>query len=100
MTVRRKGIVWLAVVFVFGMAQGSLAELVVTETSCEYAVNPLGIDAPQPRFTWVLDCNRRGAMQQAYQVLVASLPERLAADTGDLWDSGQVRCGESVNVVY
>ena len=100
MTVRRKGTVWLAAAISLCLARGLRAELAVIETSCEYAVNPSGIDTAQPRLTWVLDCNRRGAMQQAYRVLVASLPERLAADTGDLWDSGQVRCGESVNVVY
>ena len=74
--------------------------LAVAETFCEYAVNPLGIDAAQPRFTWVLGSDRRGTMQQAYQVLVASSPEQLAADTGDLWDSGKVASDESVNIVY
>ena len=36
---------------------------------------------------------RRGAKQTAYQVLVASTPEKLAADQGDLWDSGEVPNG-------
>ncbi|MBN1342801.1 MAG: hypothetical protein JXQ73_08995 [Phycisphaerae bacterium] len=70
----------------------------VAETYCEYAVNLLGIDVVQPRFTWVLACDHRGTMQQSYRVLVANSPARLAADTGDLWDSGQVRSDESVNV--
>lgn len=74
--------------------------LAVAETSCEYAANPVGIDAAQPRFTWVLQSNRRGTMQQAYQVLVASSSERLADDTGDLWDSGKVLSDDSVNIVY
>ena len=72
----------------------------VAETTCEYAANPLGIDTTQPRFTWVLNSERRGTMQQAYRVLVASSPERLAADTGDFWDSGKVQSDESVNIVY
>jgi alpha-L-rhamnosidase len=99
MRVRWRGTVWLATALSLCLARGSRAELVVKETSCEYDVNPLGVDATQPRFTWVLDCKRRGAMQKAYQVLVASRPERLAADAGDLWDSGRVQCGESVNIV-
>jgi len=100
MKLQSTGVVCFAAAMSLCLARGSRAELAVMETSCEYAVNPLGIDAAQPRFTWVLDSKRRGVMQQAYQVLVASLPERLAADTGDLWDSGQVRCGAPVNVVY
>ena len=79
---------------------GGAPALAVAETSCEYAVNPLGIDAPQPRFTWVLQSDRRGTMQQAYRVLVDSSPAELAADTGNLWDSGKVSSDESVNVAY
>ena len=77
-----------------------LAGTVVVETYCEYALNPVGIESTQPRFSWVLDSPVRGTMQQAYQVLVASSPEILAADRGDLWDAGQVRSDESVNIVY
>ena len=43
---------------------------------------------------------RRGARQTAYQVLVASTPEKLAADQGDLWDSGQVASDQSTQIVY
>jgi alpha-L-rhamnosidase len=43
---------------------------------------------------------RRGAKQTAYQVLVASTPEKLAADQGDLWDSGKVPTDQSTQVVY
>ena len=43
---------------------------------------------------------RRGAKQTAYQVLVASTPEKLAADQGDLWDSGRVASDQSTQIVY
>jgi alpha-L-rhamnosidase len=74
--------------------------LAVAETTCEYAVNPIGINVLRPRFTWVLEAKRRGTMQQAYQIVVASSPDKLAADAGDLWDSGKVSSDESVNIVY
>lgn len=74
------------------------ASTTVTETLCEYAEHPLGIDAPRPRFTWTLDADRRGVMQHAYHVLVATSPENLAEDRGDLWDSGTVNRGESVAI--
>ena len=57
---------------------------------CEYRVDPLGIDVVQPRLSWEMRDARRGAKQTAYQVLVASTPEKLAADEADLWDSGKV----------
>jgi alpha-L-rhamnosidase len=67
---------------------------------CEYRMDPPGIDAAQPRLSWEMNDSRRGAKQTAYQVLVASSPEKLAAGEGDLWDSGRVESGESSQVAY
>ena len=67
---------------------------------CEYLVNPLGIDAGSPRLSWVLSSRQRGESQTAYQILVASSPSLLAADTGDLWDSGKVNSDETAQVAY
>ncbi|MBN1590872.1 MAG: alpha-L-rhamnosidase N-terminal domain-containing protein [Pirellulales bacterium] len=43
---------------------------------------------------------KRGARQTAYQLLVASSPEGLAAGQGDLWDSGRVESDQTLHVVY
>jgi len=72
----------------------------VEQLSCEYAANPLGVDARRPRFTWVLKSSRRGQMQSGYQVLVASSEGKLNADIGDKWDSGKVLSERSVNISY
>lgn len=69
----------------------------------EYLVDPLGIDAPKPRMSWVLtaaDDQDRSLRQTAYRVLVASSPEFLAQDQGDLWDSGKVVSDETVGIEY
>jgi alpha-L-rhamnosidase len=42
----------------------------------------------------------RGIKQAAYQVLVASTPELLAKDKGDLWDSGKVESDQSFHIEY
>ncbi len=67
---------------------------------CEYLDNPLGIDVTAPRLSWVLSSPERGARQTAWQILVASTSAGLAADQGDLWDSGKVSSHQSVHVVY
>ncbi len=68
---------------------------------CDYRVNPLGIESPRPRLSWELSDDRRGARQTGYHVQVASSPERLSEDgSADLWDSGRVDSGESVQVAY
>jgi alpha-L-rhamnosidase len=61
---------------------------------------PLGIDDPAPHFSWQLHDPARGALQTAYQVVVASTPELAAQGKGDVWDSGRVESGASLNVAY
>ncbi len=56
---------------------------------CEFRVNPLGIDASQPRLSWVIESNDRGMVQTAYQVVVDGV-----------WDSGKVVSDQSQNVEY
>jgi alpha-L-rhamnosidase len=70
------------------------------ELRCEYLKNPLGIDARLPRLSWILTSQERGVRQTAYHVLVASSAENLAADEGDLWDSGRVESEQSIHVRY
>src|ERR1039458_7839671 len=79
---------------------GWAAGLKVEGLKCEYHVNPLGLDTPQPRLSWLLESAERGQRQTAYQVLAASTAELLVRGNGDLWDSGKVSSGASVQVVY
>ena len=72
----------------------------VASLRCEYLVNPLGVDVPKPRLSWKFTSDRRGDVQTAYQILVASTPELLAKDQGDLWDSGKVESDQSILVKY
>ena len=67
---------------------------------CEYNLDPLGIDAARPRLSWIIQSDQRGQRQTAYRVLVASSPDVLAQDRGDLWDSGKVASDRSVGVEY
>lgn len=90
----------LAAVVCAGSIQASRADIRVAGTSCEYLVDPMGIDTPRPRLGWVLESDRRGTMQQSYHIVVASSLERLANDEGDLWDSGRTVSDDSVNIEY
>ncbi|MEF2246189.1 family 78 glycoside hydrolase catalytic domain [Paenibacillus sp. IITD108] len=73
----------------------------LTSLRTEYLINPLGIDSPEPRFSWIIDApNRRGVMQSAYQIIASSNEAFLHADTGDLWDTGKVLSDISLHVKY
>ena len=86
-----------ALVFINGLCS---AAVISTDLRCEYLTDPLGIDASSPRLSWVLSSTRRGEMQKAYQILVASSPKLLGFDKGDLWDSGKVASDESSQIIY
>ena len=65
---------------------------------CEYLVNPLGVDVLKPRLSWKLDSSIRGQKQTAYRIVVASSPEKLKSNIGDLWDTGKVGSDKSIHV--
>ncbi|QOI99399.1 MAG: family 78 glycoside hydrolase catalytic domain [Phycisphaeraceae bacterium] len=81
-------------------APGDPAHLTATELRCEYRTRPIGVESPAPRLSWTLHSERRGVTQSAYRILVSSSQERLAADEGDVWDSGRVTSSRSVHVEY
>jgi alpha-L-rhamnosidase len=76
------------------------AAVTVEHLRCEYLDNPLGIDATEPRLSWNLASSERGEQQSAYQILVASSAAKLAANKGDLWDSGRVESDKSIQIPY
>ncbi|MCP5114789.1 MAG: alpha-L-rhamnosidase, partial [bacterium] len=59
----------------------------------EYKTNPVGIDARQPRLSWQLRSDERGAVQKAYQIQVTA-----GGDT--VWDTGRVDSDQSIHVPY
>jgi len=78
-------------------AQETLAPV---ELRCELIPEPLGIDVPQPRLSWLFRSEARGQAQTAYQVLVASSRTRLNQNQGDRWDSGRVASDATLDVPY
>jgi alpha-L-rhamnosidase len=67
---------------------------------CERETNPLGIDEPQPRFSWCLDTTQKGAVQTAYRIIVSTSIDKLVQDMGDLWDTGRIISSSSVSISY
>ena len=66
---------------------------------CESQDTPLAIETNTPRLSWILQSKERNATQTAFQILVASTPEKLANDDGDLWNPGKVD-SNSLSVTY
>ena len=62
----------------------------------EHLENPIGMDTPNPRFSWKILSERNGMKQKAYQLLVGTDSAQIAHGKGNVWDSGEV---ESDNVM-
>ena len=67
---------------------------------CNYLQDPLGIDDPIPKFSWLLEHSDRGETQKAYQIIVSSEVDRVDKGIGDIWDTGKVYSSESNNLTY
>jgi alpha-L-rhamnosidase len=80
-----------------GIAAGSVRP---ADLRCEYVPNPLGLDVAEPRLFWKLQSSGRDQLQTAYRILAASSQNGLARDQGDLWDSGKVASGETIQIAY
>ncbi|MBN1790538.1 MAG: family 78 glycoside hydrolase catalytic domain [Bacteroidales bacterium] len=78
------------------------AKITPTSLRCEYLKNPQVVDVANPRLSWinVADEGERGQFQTVWEIRVASSKDKLKNDQADLWNSGKVISGQSVNIKY
>ena len=55
--------------------------------------NPIGLDTPQPRFSWQLTSDKRNVVQTAYEIKVMQGKRQL-------WNSGKIASDQSAFVTY
>ena len=89
-------------IFVFLiLSAGISATISISTLRTEGLTNPLGLDVEYPRFSWKLEATtEHDVMQKAYQILVALTPEQLAADQGDVWNSGKISSDVSIWIPF
>lgn len=66
----------------------------------EYTENPSNIDMLHPRFSWIISSKGRNRKQSAYRIVVASSSSSLNSNKPDLWDSGRIESGETIQHEY
>lgn len=95
----KKNLLRVCLISYFIMSNLGLFAVNVGNLQTEFMEHPLGIDVSRPRFSWQMQSNEYGAMQKAYQVLVAA-SEELLKKGNYVYDSGKVESGISVNIMY
>ena len=63
-------------------------------------INPLAIDIRQPTFSWIVNSNKRGDYQVAYQIIVSSTKTKAENNECDIWDSGKIISEEQSDITY
>lgn len=85
----------------FSIGAANAQSLKINNLKCDYKINPIGIDNLSPTFSWQIKGDKVKDLEQtAYQILVATSEELLTENKADLWNSGVVESGQSVQVIY
>jgi alpha-L-rhamnosidase len=77
----------------------SFSQLQINNLRCEHLQNPLGIDEPNPRFTWQMTSEKSGSFQKAFQLVVGTEEFEVASGKGNVWESGTISLS-TIPVVY
>ncbi len=96
-TARRRGLSSLAALALLPATSGAQA-FHVERLRTEWTLNPIGIDEPAPRLSWNLHSDRRGTMQTAYEIRVATSPSALGK--APVWATRKVASNAALNVAY
>lgn len=67
---------------------------------CEWLVAPTAVGVATPRFSWEVNDSRRGAIQSAYELHVATTAQGSVSTNPDVWSSGKIASNETANVAY
>ncbi|MGF1637946.1 MAG: family 78 glycoside hydrolase catalytic domain, partial [Cyclobacteriaceae bacterium] len=88
---------FLVAIFLSACSQGISPK--VDQLKSDHLSNPLGLEST-PQLSWQIDGAGNDIRQTAYQVLVASSPDKLSEESADLWNSGKVDVAQSKHIKY
>jgi hypothetical protein len=83
-----------------GQVTSPKKKMEVTKLTCEYKINPSGVNTANPGLGWQLASEERNQSQTAYQIMVSDNPELLKSCKGNIWDSKKVNSDQSTLVKY
>ena len=76
------------------------ASLQPLKLTCEYQMNPLGIDTRKPRLSWIFQSAERNQLQSAYEIVVSAHQASINQLIGDAWNSGKILSSSNLHIEY
>lgn len=96
----------LILMAVLALVPAARATLEPVALRCDYAVDPLGVDAATPRLFWQVTSLQRGQKQTAYQIIADTSVSGVEAaahgvlDPRPSWDSGRVASSQTTGIPF
>jgi len=78
----------------------SFAQPVVQGLKVDYKINPIGIDNPKPRLSWIITSERMNTMQDSYEIRAALGAKDVSKGKNLLWESGEISSSRSTHISY
>lgn len=74
----------------------------VSDLTCEYKQNPVGIDVQIPRLSWKINAKEgiQNVTQKYYQIQVSKTEKGLNNLKNQVWNSGKIQSNQSVHIKY
>ena len=76
------------------------AQLMVNSLITDYKTNPIGIDNPTPKLSWIIQSDQANTMQASYEIRAALSPTDLAKAKKQIWNSEKVASSQSIHIKY
>ena len=90
---------FFTLLFVFpGLTLFSQAPCLPVALQCEYLVNPLGLDAANPRLSWKLKDERMNAKQTAWQIFIGTDSLAISKGIGRSWQTGRINSSDQLTI--
>jgi alpha-L-rhamnosidase len=76
------------------------AQSVVRSLTVDYKTDPIGIDNPVPRLSWIIHSEQPNTTQQTYEIRTALDRDDLQKGRRLLWETGELPSSQSIHVPY
>ena len=73
-------------------------KITISDLEVDQLTTPIGLDNPNPKFSWLINSDKYNLKQTHYQIFVAK--DKTFSKNSLVWDSGKVKYTASVYVTY
>jgi alpha-L-rhamnosidase len=81
-------------------APALVAQPIATSLKVDYRSNPLGIDNPVPKLSWIVQSNQMNTLQETFEIRASLDANSLVKGRKLIWEIGKVATATSVHVPY